>query len=642
MTNLVSNQQKLSKRASFIRGKTAEKNVTYSKIKKGSKFLSNTVDFNPCFFLAAVATEGLQNARNKTVALVSAISKECRSKNEKFRDSEFDLQKDPKNCIFSLDDNEFDATKVPNGVARVTSIFENPKFYSDGVNHNDIRQGADGDCWFLSALSIASNIPKVIENLCVARDEEVGVYGFIFFRDNEWVPVIIDDQLFVYFDKLQNAPPLIKNFFVGREKMYDKLIAGSNRLHFSKCRDSNETWLPLIEKAFAKANGDYNCIEGGQTGEGVENLTGGIMSQIFIGDILSKERFWNEELRYCNADRLFAVQNMSLATNDEHQGLIHYHAYGILKTCEIKGKRFLLIKNPWGESEWKGAWSDGDANWDSEWIQLLDHKFGDDGAFWQEYDDFLKSWTSIDKIQLFDNSWTLVSNWLEISPSFPSSYGDAVFKLEIKTATKACISLSQSDAFRSTTCDAFLEPGIYDIIVMVKYELNSSPSIKSLLQSTEAHDIKKFTSTASSYEFSRSKASNYVPFDIVGIGRKLLESNGQVKVSKSKVTKGVRTTKNIPKKSATVSDNENCSTEGEGEIIKVATQHDLSLNEIEETDEIKINKQFGHPTVVIGLRVYTKDKEMELTGLHGDQCENLEILEHANVPEANEIHLFGC
>lgn len=34
-------------------------------------------------------------------------------------------------------------------------------------------------------------MPELIEKVCVARDEKVGVYGFIFLRDGVWKDVIV-------------------------------------------------------------------------------------------------------------------------------------------------------------------------------------------------------------------------------------------------------------------------------------------------------------------------------------------------------------------------------------------------------------------------------------------------------------------
>ena len=59
-------------------------------------------------------------------------------------------------------------------------------------------------------------------------------------------------------------------------------------MYFAQCENPNETWLPLLEKAYAKAHGDYSCIEGGFTGEGIEDLTGGVTTELFTTDVLDK------------------------------------------------------------------------------------------------------------------------------------------------------------------------------------------------------------------------------------------------------------------------------------------------------------------------------------------------------------------
>ena len=61
-------------------------------------------------------------------------------------------------------------------------IFENPVFFEEGASASDVRQGFNGDCWFLSALCALCNKKGLVDKICVARDEEVGVYGFVFHR----------------------------------------------------------------------------------------------------------------------------------------------------------------------------------------------------------------------------------------------------------------------------------------------------------------------------------------------------------------------------------------------------------------------------------------------------------------------------
>ena len=49
----------------------------------------------------------------------------------------------------------------------------------------------------MSALCTLGNKAGLIESVCVARDEKVGVYGFVFYRDGEWISEVIDDKLYL-------------------------------------------------------------------------------------------------------------------------------------------------------------------------------------------------------------------------------------------------------------------------------------------------------------------------------------------------------------------------------------------------------------------------------------------------------------
>jgi hypothetical protein len=107
-------------------------------------------------------------------------------------------------------------------------------------------------------------------------------------------------------------------------------------------------------------------------------------------------------------------------------GLVTNHAYGILKAVEYSGKRFLKIRSPWGESDWEGRWGDGSKEWTKEWLpvlDLLDHRFGIDGSFIMEYDDFLKTWSAIEKTQLVDTSLIKSWHWLAVkNKSYPGPW----------------------------------------------------------------------------------------------------------------------------------------------------------------------------------------------------------------------------
>lgn len=193
---------------------------------------------------------------------------------------------------------------------RIDHIFDDPHFFIAGASTADIRQGSEGDCWFLSSLGSlcveSDTRNSLIERICPenARDEMCGVYGFVFNRDGEWVSEVVDDKLYlkapdyddgdVYRRRVWDMARFRAEPNVSREEYRRTFQSNSDALWFGSCADPNETWVPLIEKAFAKAHGDYRSINGGWPGEGLEDLTGGITTKIVPANILDKDRLWSE------------------------------------------------------------------------------------------------------------------------------------------------------------------------------------------------------------------------------------------------------------------------------------------------------------------------------------------------------------
>ncbi|KAL8741673.1 MAG: hypothetical protein Q9190_005747 [Brigantiaea leucoxantha] len=395
-------------------------------------------------------------------ASVRKIAAECRRVNLKFHDKYFDIETDLKrnrrDCLHQLNESENDLD--PKSVKRVADIFDDPIFFKDGISANDVRQGFNGDCWFLSALCALSNKPDLINRICVDKDEKVGVYGFVFYRDGEWFQTVIDDKLYLiaadYLESIDDKRTWEDVRRADPEEEYRKANQTSSRaLYFAQCSDQNETWLPLLEKAFAKAHGDYSAIDGGFTGEAIEDLTGGVTTELLTTDILDTDRFWADEIMKVNQDFLFGCAtgrfdkwqgSEDADTNSARKGVVRMHAYSIMEAREVKGERLLRVRNPWGNTEWQGAWSDGSEQWTPEWMQLLDHKFGDDGMFWISYKDLLRKYSYFDRTRLFGPEWQITQQWTSVDVPWTADYNDTTFKIKVTEAGPVVISLSQLDS----------------------------------------------------------------------------------------------------------------------------------------------------------------------------------------------------
>ncbi|EFQ28405.1 calpain family cysteine protease [Colletotrichum graminicola M1.001] len=392
-------------------------------------------------------------------AKVEKIVQECRRVNQRYRDPHYDIEFDLKfgrrDCLESLWNTKGrdppEPLFHPKAVKRVVDIFDKPQFFIEGPTADDVRQGRDGDCWLMAALCNLSNKPGLIERVCVAHDQNIGVYGFVFHRDGEWFSEIIDDKL--YLTKPDYDEGHLERILwedrerVNSEEAYRRIYqTNSGALYFAQCENPNETWLPLLEKAYAKAHGDYASIEGGFTGEAIEDLTGGVTSEIYTTDILDKEYFWNEKLLKVNQDWLLGCSTGFASRGwGERKGIIEMHAYSVMKAVEMDGHRLVLLKNPWGKGEWKGAWSDGSKEWTPEWLQKLQHTFGDDGVFWISYVDLLKKYSIFDATRLFGPGWKVTSIWTTLSVPWTLDYHDTYFAFTISKSGPVVLVLAQLD-----------------------------------------------------------------------------------------------------------------------------------------------------------------------------------------------------
>ncbi|KAH0846361.1 hypothetical protein AYO21_07453 [Fonsecaea monophora] len=595
--------------------------------------------------IAHKAIKSYEDAKASCIRDVKRIIKECRASNQKYTDSHWDIERDLKitrvrDCLDGLiiadDDKEH-----PADAKRVTDIFDEPKFYVNGVSYDDILQGSAGDCWFLAAISTLSCNQQFIDRVCVIQDQAVGVYGFVFHRDGEWHQCIIDDKLYLRAPAYDESGDVVLGQYGIRrpdqEDQYQELFQrGSKSLYFAQCRDQNETWVSLLEKAYAKAHGDYASISGGQTGEAIEDLTGGVTTEIYTTNILDTDEFWKNELSRIGKDFVFScaaarwrewrpylVANEKIR-EERRSGIVSQHAYAVLDTYEGHGQRLVKIRNPWGRKEWTGAWSDGSKEWTAEWLTRLNHQFGDDGVFWMTYKDMLSKYKYIDRTRIFGPEWQVAQQWMSVQvPWSTLDYQTNHFSIVVPEDTDAVIVLSQLDdryfkglqgkynytlqfriqkddddeeeylarskmnyeLIRSVNVEAHLTKGTYTVLIKVEAHSTGRDEVENVIRKN-IHRRDKITQIGKLYDLAHQKGQ--LPSSSSPSGATSTSVSG----TSTPVPSGVRT----PSTSSTAS------TPAPAEESK----QDADDNEKDP------NRNPWNASCVVGLRVYSKQPELEL------------------------------
>ena len=147
-------------------------------------------------------------------------------------------------------------------------------------------------------------------------------------------------------------------------------------------------------------------------------------------------------------------------------------------------------------------------------MQLLDHRFGNDGMFWISYKDLLRKFQSFDRTRLFGPEWTVTQRWTTLDVPWSADYNDTKFSVTLTKKSSVVIVLSQLDdryfrglegqyyfslhfrlakdgedgyivrshgnylMSRSVSTDLELEPGTYSVLMKItatRYQSDKTP-----------------------------------------------------------------------------------------------------------------------------------------------------------------------
>jgi len=132
--------------------------------------------------------------------------------------------------------------------------------------------------------------------------------------------------------------------------------------------NGNELWVILLEKAWAKVHGSYERIIGGQTHLTLRDLTGAPSYEFSVDEDDGFNRILEGEQK--NYVMSAGINQRSSGETDglRELGLVSEHSYGLIAAAEVtdgSGNKVQLVKlrNPWGNFEWRGKWSDYSDCW---------------------------------------------------------------------------------------------------------------------------------------------------------------------------------------------------------------------------------------------------------------------------------------
>ncbi|XP_078736373.1 calpain-5-like [Lampetra fluviatilis] len=348
------------------------------------------------------------------------LRRACASRGELFRDELFPAGETALSPAGSA------GGRAPSGRVqwkRPKELCDDPRLFVDGISAHDLHQGSLGNCWFVAACSCLTHRKNLWTTVIPDHEDQewdpahpekyAGIFHFCFWRFGEWVDVVVDDSL----------PTL------------------DGQLLYCHSNSSNEFWSALLEKAFAKLCGCYEALDGGNTGDALMDFTGGVSESVDLlegafsqQDDDERDKFFNMLLKAYSRGALLSGSIRAVGSAEMEArlgcGLVKGHAYSVTDVRRVRlgqglvaffrAERLNMIRmrNPWGQKEWNGAWSDGSEEWkkvSKGEREDMGVTVADDGEFWMTFEDWCKYFTDVVVCRIINTSYfTLHKTWEEV------------------------------------------------------------------------------------------------------------------------------------------------------------------------------------------------------------------------------------
>jgi hypothetical protein len=214
-------------------------------------------------------------------------------------------------------------------------------FFKGGAELFDPVQGAVGDCYLIAALSaVAWSRPYSIEHRTRPTDSAEGFTNMVEFNwDNNVSQIEVTDKL---------------------------LMRGQTNIpKYARSSDAGEIWPGVYEKAYAKwktndsdDTPDIQKIAGGDPVRACSELTG--LKRYYYATSMSADDIWTKVRANSMTGSTFnpmvawtwpSGDSAPNGVNYNNANLVANHAYSIHGWDYRDGKKYIVLRNPWGQKE---------------------------------------------------------------------------------------------------------------------------------------------------------------------------------------------------------------------------------------------------------------------------------------------------
>ncbi|CDW73607.1 calpain family cysteine protease containing protein [Stylonychia lemnae] len=296
---------------------------------------------------------------------------------------------------------------------RVQEICPNCSLFGKSDFLGDIDQGSVGDCYFLAGITSVAEVDARFKKIFVnQKNNAAGLFAFNVFIKGAPTVVVVDSLIPIKTSKT----PLFAT--IGTDQSY---------------------WGALIEKAWAKVNGNYEKIGSGYNNEGVEFLTNAPSKRISM-TLLKADTLWN---LVKDADNSNFVMNVDTPSNPLGDialcqfNLPCQHTFSLISVVVIKAAdnsqiNLYRIRNPWKkDSKFNGKFNDTASIWKTVGLDNKTYAnqagvvIAEDGVIMMTSDEMIQAFSSI-TISYVNDTW--ITSWYDklndrvMSNVVPSNY----------------------------------------------------------------------------------------------------------------------------------------------------------------------------------------------------------------------------